>query len=231
MKQATAKSISLFRLIFVGLLLPALIVVSCTRSHTYYAVVDGPLEIQEGAPVLIDSVETGTIQKVMVDSGMNRQVLEVSLSGEYSIPTNSRIEVFSGIKANQGYLVIDIVASRDYYQAGDTIFHGGASGSVEASASTTGDPNFSGSIPVYKIQILATSTRVEADAGLFEGLDPVEEIVEDGIFKYYTGAFGSHADAAEYRKKIVDKGLADVFIVCFLDGERISIQEAMQFEK
>ncbi len=230
MRQPCAKPIARTLLSVTGISLAVLLVVSCSSRSSYFAVVEGPLEMQAGDPVLINSVVGGSIREIAVDPGRDRKILEVSIAREYSLPAGSQIEVISGPGLN-GSLEISLVASRDYFQAGDTIYRGPATVINVPPAPGSGDPNISHPFPVYKIQVFASGKRIATSAAFFEGLGNVEEREEDGLFKYYSGVFERHAEAEEYRKKVAGSGIEDAFVVCFLDGKRISVEEARQLEK
>ena len=206
---------------------PAIIFISCHRQDAYFAFVEGPVSIQPGSPVLSDSVRIGAVENIHYDSIRGGNVLEISLAGNYSIPVNSDIVIFSP----DGYVSVNIIASRDYFRPGDTIFEGPATLLKGEPAGDVDEGNISGSRPVYKIQVLASKEQVGMNASRFKGLGAIEEIKTEGLYKYYTGAMHTHAEAKGRRKEIVEMGIADAFIVCFLDGKRISVDEAMKYGK
>ena len=47
--------------------------------------------------------------------------------------------------------------------------------------------------------------------------------VEDGLYKYTTGVFTTHEEAAKYRNVMVRAGFDDAFVVTFANGKRIYV--------
>ena len=50
--------------------------------------------------------------------------------------------------------------------------------------------------------------------------------VEDGMYKYTTGVFNTHEEAARYRDVMIQVGFSDAFVVTFVNNKRIYISPA-----
>lgn len=80
-------------------------------------------------------------------------------------------------------------------------------------------------VPVYKIQLFATSTLLDENNSEFLGLKNIDYYREKDLYKYTYGAFSTEKEAAAERKKIASL-FPDAFIVVFKDNIRISLEEA-----
>jgi hypothetical protein len=193
------------------------------------------LEIEEGSPVMIEKVKAGQVDQVLPPaSAEERNVIRFSLEKEYSIPRNSEIRVVYPGNKRKGYIEIDVKASRNYFQPGDTVFNGNP---YMLSLDTTGGAirppgvRMEESALVYRVQLMASATGVSLASEYFMGLEDVEQRYTEGQYKYYTGHLKTLAEAEELRKRIISKGIGDAFVVPFLNDQRISIHEAMEYEK
>lgn len=75
----------------------------------------------------------------------------------------------------------------------------------------------------YRVQIYALAREKSLVDNEFEGLDEVQMYIEDGMYKYTTGVFATHAEALRYRDVMVRAGFEDAFVVAFTNGKRIYI--------
>ena len=82
--------------------------------------------------------------------------------------------------------------------------------------------------PVFKIQLASSTNRIEPKSYNFKGLKEVE-IKQDGkYYRYYYGATNSYSQiktSLAYAKK---KGYKDAFLLAFVDGKRVDLQEAIK---
>ncbi len=84
---------------------------------------------------------------------------------------------------------------------------------------------------VFKVQFAASSVKKPLNSPDFKELSDVQEYFHNGMYKYVTGNESSYEGAMKLLAKIQEKGFKDAFIVAFLNGERISPQEAMKLIK
>lgn len=79
--------------------------------------------------------------------------------------------------------------------------------------------------PVFKVQILVSSSRLRSTDARFKGLSDVASYQEGGMFKYTVGSSTDYQEIYRLRKSIVDK-FPQAFIVAFKDGVRMDVNEA-----
>lgn len=77
----------------------------------------------------------------------------------------------------------------------------------------------------YRVQVGAF--RQEPPNSMFEGLPKMVKIrTEDGLTRYYTGAYPSYSEAASAKIRIVQAGFEDAFVVPFKDGQKVRLTDA-----
>lgn len=81
--------------------------------------------------------------------------------------------------------------------------------------------------PVFKVQFLASNTRIKAGDARFKGLESVECYQEGGLWKYTVGATESYAEIRQLRAQVV-KVFPQAFIVAFKNGEKTDTQKAIR---
>lgn len=82
---------------------------------------------------------------------------------------------------------------------------------------------------VYRVQIGAY-VFYEMNAQPQEGQDFQEE-KSDGYNKYVIGNFRTYDDATGFRNELRKMGLKDAWVVPYIDGLRVTIDEARQYEQ
>ena len=83
--------------------------------------------------------------------------------------------------------------------------------------------------PVFKVQILASSSRLRSTDARFKGLTGVASYQEGGMFKYTVGSSEDYQEIYQLRKSIVDK-FPQAFIVAFRNGVRMDVNEARKIK-
>lgn len=79
--------------------------------------------------------------------------------------------------------------------------------------------------------------RVQIGAFIFKKYNIDEETtgigeeVNDGFNKYVIGGFRTVEEAEEFRLDVIDMGIDDAFIVPYIDGIRVSMDEAKEYEQ
>jgi hypothetical protein len=79
---------------------------------------------------------------------------------------------------------------------------------------------------VYKVQFLFSAKYFKEGSTEFKGLKNVGYYQENGAYKYTIGNEISAQDCILLKKKAVEAGFEDAFIVAFFDGKRISLHTA-----
>lgn len=80
----------------------------------------------------------------------------------------------------------------------------------------------------FKIQLAASSKKIEAKAGNFKGLNPVFREKEDKLYKYYFGATSSYVEAQKLQQQAISKGYPSSYVVAFKEGKKITVNEALK---
>ena len=81
---------------------------------------------------------------------------------------------------------------------------------------------------IYRVQIGAYVLEDDVE---YKNLEDEKFSVErsDGMFKYILGAFRALEEAERFRGKLIQMGMEDPWIVPYIDGERVSMDEARDF--
>ncbi len=74
-------------------------------------------------------------------------------------------------------------------------------------------------IDVYKVQLFALSRKISLTSPDFQGLRDIQMYADNNMFKYTSGSFKTHAQALDYRSKLVKMGFADAFVVVYSNGK------------
>lgn len=84
--------------------------------------------------------------------------------------------------------------------------------------------------PVFKVQFLSSSRKLDKGDSAFEGLSPVEYYNDKGLYKYTYGASTNYNEILRTKRKVNEK-FKDAFIVAFIKGERVDTQQAIALFK
>ena len=85
--------------------------------------------------------------------------------------------------------------------------------------------------PVFKVQILVSSSRLKSNNPRFKGLTDVGSYQEGNIFKYTVGNSTNYNEIYRLRRSILDK-FPEAFIIAFKDNQRVDVNEAIrEFKK
>ncbi len=83
----------------------------------------------------------------------------------------------------------------------------------------------------YRIQFASFKKEKPADYKKFKGIDDVRMYEHNGLFKYTTGNKETIVEAMSLKEELKEKGYDDIFIVAFLNGERIEISKAKELSE
>lgn len=81
---------------------------------------------------------------------------------------------------------------------------------------------------VFKVQISASSNKLETTPANFKGLNGVSVMSEGKLFKYYYGQTSDYHTARQKLGEAKEKGFTSAFVVAFRNGKRISLDEALR---
>ena len=83
----------------------------------------------------------------------------------------------------------------------------------------------------FKIQLASSTNKIEPKSYNFKGLRDVE-IKKDGkYYRYYYGTTSSYSEIKSSLKTSKNKGYKDAFVMAFVDGKRVDLQEAIKLAK
>ena len=86
------------------------------------------------------------------------------------------------------------------------------------------------SAPVFKVQILASSSRIKAGDARLKGVKNADYYQEGGLYKYTVGASENYNEIARLRREIAQK-FPEAFIIAFRNGVRMDVNEARKYKK
>ena len=81
--------------------------------------------------------------------------------------------------------------------------------------------------PVFKVQIMAVSSKLKANDARLKGQTGVDCYQEGNVYKYTVGASTDYNAIARLRKEVSEK-FPQAFVIAFRDGVRMDINEAIR---
>ena len=81
--------------------------------------------------------------------------------------------------------------------------------------------------PVFKVQIVVTSTKQGSKSSHLKGETDVDYYVEGGLYKYTKGATTDYNESLRLRKQLQAK-FPQCFIIAFKNGEKMDVRQAIQ---
>jgi len=80
---------------------------------------------------------------------------------------------------------------------------------------------------VFRVQLLASKTRIPLSSAHLKGYTPVDEIQLDGYYKYMTRPVSDYQEALRLRQELGSR-FNGAFIVPFRNGNRVTLEEALK---
>ncbi|MCF4101617.1 N-acetylmuramoyl-L-alanine amidase [Gillisia sp. M10.2A] len=80
----------------------------------------------------------------------------------------------------------------------------------------------------FKVQLAASSRKLEPRSSNFKGLTPVFREQEGKLYKYYFGATTSYSQINQLHSEAKSKGYKSSYVVAFKGGEKITVNEALK---
>ena len=93
--------------------------------------------------------------------------------------------------------------------------------------SVAAPPSAPAAAPVFKVQILASSTRLAAGDAQLKGQTGTDSYEEGGLYKYTVGASEDYNAIYQLRKTLLDR-FPQAFIVAFRGGQKTDVRQAIQ---
>ena len=83
------------------------------------------------------------------------------------------------------------------------------------------------SAPVFKVQILASSSKLPLSSPQFKGQEDIDSYEEGGLYKFTVGASTDYNEIYQLRKSLLDK-FPQAFIIAFKDGQKTDVRKAIE---
>lgn len=80
----------------------------------------------------------------------------------------------------------------------------------------------------FKVQLAASSKKLEPKSSNFKGLTPVFREKEGKLYKYYFGATSSYTQIQSLHDRAKSSGFKTSYLVAFKDGNKITVNEALK---
>ena len=89
----------------------------------------------------------------------------------------------------------------------------------------------SSSAPVFKVQILASSSKLTPSSPQLKGQEGTDCYEEGGLYKFTVGASTDYNEIYQLRKSLLEK-FPQAFIIAFKDGQKTDVRQAIaEFKK
>ncbi|WP_250436458.1 N-acetylmuramoyl-L-alanine amidase [Hanstruepera flava] len=80
----------------------------------------------------------------------------------------------------------------------------------------------------FKVQIAASSRKLQPKPYNFKGLDNISREQFDNLYKYYYGSTSDYAKIKQMQEQAKAKGYSSCFIVAFKGGRQVTLDEALK---
>ena len=81
---------------------------------------------------------------------------------------------------------------------------------------------------IFKVQLSASSKKLDLKPSNFKGLKNVSSVYENKIYKYTYGETSDYENAKRLLQEAKEKGFSTAFLIAFKDGKSINIKEAIK---
>ena len=82
------------------------------------------------------------------------------------------------------------------------------------------------SVPVFKVQVLASNRQLRSGSELFRGHTDIECVQEGNFYKYFIGSSTNYNDISRLRGKLL-KDFPQAFIIAYKNGARMDVNQAI----
>jgi N-acetylmuramoyl-L-alanine amidase len=81
---------------------------------------------------------------------------------------------------------------------------------------------------VYKVQLFASSKKLELDSDKFKGLKNISSTFNNNLYKYTYGATSNFDEVSKMQKEAKKTGFTDAYIVVIKDGKSSKVNEVIK---
>ena len=82
------------------------------------------------------------------------------------------------------------------------------------------------SVPVFKVQVLASNRQLRLGSELFRGHTDIDCVQEGNFYKYFIGSSTNYNDISRLRGKLL-KDFPQAFIIAYKNGSRMDVNQAI----
>lgn len=104
---------------------------------------------------------------------------------------------------------------------------GFSSSTSNVSQTSSTSPTSSTSSPVFKVQILASSSKLKPTDPQLKGQKDATYYEDGGLYKYTVGSSENYNEIYQLRKTLA-ASFPQCFVIAFKDGKRVDVQQAIQ---
>ena len=83
------------------------------------------------------------------------------------------------------------------------------------------------SAPVFKVQIMASASKLPYSSPQFKGQENIDFYEEGGLYKFTVGASADYNEIYQLRKSLLEK-FPQAFIIAFKDGQKTDVRQAIE---
>lgn len=83
----------------------------------------------------------------------------------------------------------------------------------------------------FAIQLATSAEKKSTDPSNFKGLEGVELLEENGLYKYLQGQYSNYQEAKDAQDLARKNGFSGAFVVGFVNGKKVSVTEALKLAK
>ncbi|MFM7730195.1 MAG: hypothetical protein ACKO6L_04070, partial [Flavobacteriales bacterium] len=80
----------------------------------------------------------------------------------------------------------------------------------------------------FQVQIMSSPKPLDRKSKTFKGITPVDEFLNNGVYKYLAGSTSIYEKAKDYQRILREQGFDGAFVVAFENGERIELSKAIE---
>ncbi|OAB29160.1 N-acetylmuramoyl-L-alanine amidase [Flavobacterium fryxellicola] len=110
----------------------------------------------------------------------------------------------------------------------DTVTSAKAKMTAQPSGSVSSNKSVDNSKAVFKVQLSASSRRLELVPRNFKGLKNISVTYENRVYKYMFGETSDFDEAKKQLQEAKEKGYDSAFLIAFKNGEKITVQDALK---
>jgi N-acetylmuramoyl-L-alanine amidase len=83
-------------------------------------------------------------------------------------------------------------------------------------------------VTTFKVQLVALSRKLPANATFFRKLTPITSDVDSGVYKYYYGSTTDYNQALALKEHAHKVGFKNAYLIAYQDGKKVNIQDVIK---